>query len=241
MSNERPTCGAKTRKGTPCTSTRLYPNGRCRHHGGPSTGPKTWTKGGRYSKKVRAFLEHIETRAMDPQILDVREKLAFLDDVIEQLIDRSMEDRDTPKWRQRVLDVVEQANTELQAGDRVVVATMGRLLGMVREGVSRDRAMLEATALAEKRIGRTVDLRGVMVREAAAISMQQFLGFAGMTLEVVMRFAGPNLAPALINAIIDTWHGRDIHPAWQEQLAELKEVQEWRKPTKQLEEKTTSD
>jgi hypothetical protein len=30
-------CGAKTRRGTPCQSPAM-PNGRCRMHGGPSTG-----------------------------------------------------------------------------------------------------------------------------------------------------------------------------------------------------------
>src|SRR5688572_26556433 len=37
------TCGAKTRNGTPCKMTlvRLYPNGRCKFHGGASTGPRT--------------------------------------------------------------------------------------------------------------------------------------------------------------------------------------------------------
>ena len=33
-------CGARTRKGTPC-QRRAYGNGRCRNHGGLSTGPKT--------------------------------------------------------------------------------------------------------------------------------------------------------------------------------------------------------
>lgn len=35
------TCGAKTRKGTPCKRTDLYRSGRCKFHGGRSTGPKT--------------------------------------------------------------------------------------------------------------------------------------------------------------------------------------------------------
>ena len=34
-------CGAKTRAGSPCHRRDLYANGRCRLHGGPSTGPKT--------------------------------------------------------------------------------------------------------------------------------------------------------------------------------------------------------
>ncbi|WP_202948545.1 HGGxSTG domain-containing protein [Nitrolancea hollandica] len=45
---ERPRCGAKTRRGTPCQAPANWPkgspqprNGRCRMHGGLSTGPKT--------------------------------------------------------------------------------------------------------------------------------------------------------------------------------------------------------
>ena len=35
-----PRCGAMTRAGTPCRSPAM-PNGRCRMHGGTSTGPRT--------------------------------------------------------------------------------------------------------------------------------------------------------------------------------------------------------
>lgn len=34
-------CGAKTRAGTPCLRKDLLRGGRCRLHGGLSTGPKT--------------------------------------------------------------------------------------------------------------------------------------------------------------------------------------------------------
>ncbi|QSA97733.1 HGGxSTG domain-containing protein [Methylococcus sp. EFPC2] len=34
-------CGAKTRAGTPCKLTSIYLNGRCKFHGGLSTGPRT--------------------------------------------------------------------------------------------------------------------------------------------------------------------------------------------------------
>ena len=46
--SDRPRCGAKTRKGTPCNCRAVWDkssgaprNGRCRFHGGMSTGPKT--------------------------------------------------------------------------------------------------------------------------------------------------------------------------------------------------------
>jgi len=35
------TCGAKNRRGLPCQVKELYENGRCKFHGGLSTGPKT--------------------------------------------------------------------------------------------------------------------------------------------------------------------------------------------------------
>jgi hypothetical protein len=60
-------CGAKNRRGTPCQCPAMK-NGRCRLHGGLSTGPKTpagiqrirqaVTKHGRYSKQAMAEREH---------------------------------------------------------------------------------------------------------------------------------------------------------------------------------------
>lgn len=35
------TCGAKTRAGTPCKQRDVFANGRCKFHGGASTGPVT--------------------------------------------------------------------------------------------------------------------------------------------------------------------------------------------------------
>ena len=34
-------CGARTRRGTPCKRKDIYASGRCKLHGGLSTGPRT--------------------------------------------------------------------------------------------------------------------------------------------------------------------------------------------------------
>ncbi|WP_443024836.1 HGGxSTG domain-containing protein [Sphingomonas sp. Leaf37] len=34
-------CGALNRRGDPCKRSDIYRNGRCKYHGGLSTGPKT--------------------------------------------------------------------------------------------------------------------------------------------------------------------------------------------------------
>jgi len=59
--SERGTCGAKTRKGTPCKAPPVWNkttdkamNGRCKMHGGLSTGPKTEAGRQRISEGVRA-------------------------------------------------------------------------------------------------------------------------------------------------------------------------------------------
>jgi len=66
----RPLCGAKTRPGTPCKGQPMA-NGRCRMHGGASTGPRTpgglerirqaRTKHGAYSAESREVRELIRT------------------------------------------------------------------------------------------------------------------------------------------------------------------------------------
>jgi hypothetical protein len=61
------TCGAKTRAGTPCKQKGIYGNGRCKLHGGLSTGPRT-KRGKRRSslnwKKRKIFIGRNELHEM---------------------------------------------------------------------------------------------------------------------------------------------------------------------------------
>jgi hypothetical protein len=61
---ERPKCGAKTREGRPCLApaawdraARAPRNGRCKNHGGASTGPKTPEGKARVAEAQRARWE----------------------------------------------------------------------------------------------------------------------------------------------------------------------------------------
>jgi hypothetical protein len=64
-----PRCGARARTGNPCRQPAM-PNGKCRLHGGRSTGPRTdagraalaaaHTKHGHYGAASRAFLAAID-------------------------------------------------------------------------------------------------------------------------------------------------------------------------------------
>jgi len=82
--NSAPRCGAKTRKGTPCMAPAMK-NGRCRLHGGKSTGPRTpegkersrkanW-KTGYYSKE-----EKEQRRRFSQLMRDCKEFLKEIED-----------------------------------------------------------------------------------------------------------------------------------------------------------------
>jgi hypothetical protein len=63
-----PRCGARTRSGAPCKSPAMQ-NGRCRMHGGKSTGPRTSeglerirranTRHGNYSEERRRLMQAV--------------------------------------------------------------------------------------------------------------------------------------------------------------------------------------
>jgi hypothetical protein len=80
--SKAPRCGAKNRHGSPCNCPAM-PNGRCRLHGGLSTGPKTKagierirravTKHGRYSQAAKA-----ETRYFKALLKECRETIVLI-------------------------------------------------------------------------------------------------------------------------------------------------------------------
>ena len=61
------TCGAITRKGTPCKMTALYSSGRCKLHGGKSTGAKTPVGKARQLEGFRRWLEEKRQAGADTQ------------------------------------------------------------------------------------------------------------------------------------------------------------------------------
>lgn len=56
-------CAARNRQGNPCKA-RALPNGRCRNHGGMSTGPKT------PEGKARALANLRQNRNSRPRVMD---------------------------------------------------------------------------------------------------------------------------------------------------------------------------
>lgn len=81
---ERPTCNARTKKGGRCKVTALYPNGRCRMHGGPSkSGVANGNyKHGRHSKVLNLLPKNLgevaRAAVSDPDRMELQTELALL-------------------------------------------------------------------------------------------------------------------------------------------------------------------
>lgn len=90
MTNERPTCGAKTKSGH-CRSYILMRNGRCRLHGGATPrgiASASW-KHGRYSKVMpKRLMERYAAALNDPELGSVRDEMAATTARIGELFER---------------------------------------------------------------------------------------------------------------------------------------------------------
>jgi len=93
-------CGAKTRKGTPCQRPARLPVGRCRLHGGASTGPRTKgglarlvaskTTHGLYTKEKRAAARRFAEQG--------RQMRAELQELEAWFVDHGHLDKDWRAW-----------------------------------------------------------------------------------------------------------------------------------------------
>ena len=85
-----PRCGAKTRSGTPCKAPAMK-NGRCRMHGGKSTGPRTpegleRSRNANFKHGLYSAESIAERRYMSQLLRSSRETLGQVDEKVESSI-----------------------------------------------------------------------------------------------------------------------------------------------------------
>lgn len=186
MTDTRPTCGAKTRRGTPCAGVILYPNGRCRMHGGPAASGAAASnyKHGRYSKALPArILDRISEAVNDPELGEVRVDLALVDAMIGDAAAGLSGEGSAALWRalSRLWDGYEGA---ADADDRDAIARgMGRI---ITEGVRDVDARAEVLAVMPTRIRlldhevrRTAALQNSISAERAFALVAALVGIIG--------------------------------------------------------------
>jgi len=180
----RPICGAKKRNGDPCRSFSLYPNGRCRLHGGPSrSGPShpRW-KGGvsftRYPLPKR-FREAFEDACNDVNLLSQRQDMALAEAIITDLIGKLDTGESGAAWKRLKLamDSYDQAREPVE---------QFRALAIMRELIERGAG----DAAARREIGEWQERKGrAQERERRRlVEMTQTLTYkevAGLVVRIV--------------------------------------------------------
>jgi hypothetical protein len=149
----RAVCGAKNRPSARypyCQTDKLFPNGRCRMHGGKSLrGPANpaW-KGGHRSKYLPKPVASLYREAQhDPELLHARGTVALLETRARQLMQRLATPESDSLWQDlqaaaRELEAAHQEpESEARAGRLLELA--GRLAALTNRGVDEAAAWAE--------------------------------------------------------------------------------------------------
>lgn len=124
-SDEKPRlCGAKTRAGAPCAKIGLA-NGRCRQHGGLSTGPRLKhgqraSKNGPARRRLSERADKFE-RMTDP--LNLSRELAFLRAIFEEWLEENDAKTLDTAARAEALTVVSETGKLIERAERIRNAT----------------------------------------------------------------------------------------------------------------------
>lgn len=208
-------CGAKLRKRDAHCRMSAMPNGRCRLHGGLSTGPKTWTAGGRYSKGLGKLASRLQELLEDAALLDLRPTLGLMDLATEMRLKRGLADGDTPGWRvecKRLLMVFAAACTE--EGDTIsgaAVPAMRDLAAHIDRGVAADEAVADAVEIANTRSVRTEKALGIELAQEHVSTERQILAYLAVFMGTIQQHVPPEVfvraATAADRSVLQAGHG----------------------------------
>ena len=150
----RAICGANRARGKGvCKSTYLYPNGRCRVHGGTQkTGAEHHRyKHGRYSKVLpHHLLNQYESGLSDGDLLSLRDEVALVDALVMDRIKRL--EGDTDKAWMKLGAQYEAARRAATTGDReAMLQRFAAMANTINKGVTETEVKRELLDLIERR------------------------------------------------------------------------------------------
>ncbi len=117
-------CGAKTRTGSPCSKIGLA-NGRCRQHGGLSTGPRI--KHGQRARPDgparRRLSERADQFAQMGNALDLNRELAFMRAIFADWLDQNDENKLHQNERAEAMQIIGETGKLIERVERIRNAT----------------------------------------------------------------------------------------------------------------------
>lgn len=181
-------CGAQARssKGGLCSQRKLYPNGRCRMHGGKAGRPPATGLWARSFGRMRAAYE--EARS-DPELLDLERIVAALNMEVVRCIER-LEEHDTPKWRQELLGL----SAEARAGEEGSEKAAEKLHALIESGCESDDAHAKFRQQVDRLGQRLEKVWGVKLAQKNAVSATDLVAVLSQFLDFVRLEAGEEAA-----------------------------------------------
>jgi hypothetical protein len=175
--DKRQVCGAKLRgiEGRRCgTFVKLYPNGRCHRHSGPSSAGAIVVA--RAMRAVGPLKEARERAEADAKLLDLRPGVALFDQRMEELSTRMFEEGDSPAWRKMLMRAFKNMVRARQAGDEAAqIESENQIKQMLTEGVDSDRAWEEILALQERRAKRAESAGKILVQSNQVVATRELM------------------------------------------------------------------
>lgn len=171
-----------------CQSTLLFPNGRCRMHGGMSSFGRNSGryKTGKYSKVLpKSLLDLYEQSLTDEDLLTLKEEIALLDAMLMEQLENYGYTYASDRW-QRIREVYENMKRAQQNDDwRRVQQGMDDLARLIEEGVSDAAARAEVLELIERRRRLVETEHRMMMNMGLMLSTTQVMKLLSVVVQII--------------------------------------------------------
>lgn len=156
---------------------------------------------GRYSKNLARLRKFYEASLNDPSLMDLREPVALLDSIVKRLAQMS-DEADTPKFRERCLELMEQAMVAQRDGDAETAARRLTKLHALLKAGARDAEILRTLARETERLARRVEAAWhVKLSAQSAINARDLVVVLGEWASIVQQVAPGPIALQILQAI----------------------------------------
>ncbi|MDO8729281.1 MAG: HGGxSTG domain-containing protein [bacterium] len=185
-------CGAKTRSGDPCKSPGMK-NGRCRQHGGASTGAKIKT--GRGAAYLRIFGERFSQLASDPDLLKADAELALFDLLLTERVE-ALSAGLSGEWIKAIGATAETIRQSALVSPDAKKLREGieRLKELAEQGSQYEAARTEVLTVAKARAEIAIKADAVMARREATMTESQMMVLFVRWIDMTAKEAGVDVA-----------------------------------------------
>lgn len=177
-------CGAKTRSGHACKRPGVGAGGRCKYHGGRSTGPKTLKAAGKYSKDLPTRLAaRFEEIVSDEELVALRDELRVLDAFAAEELSK-LDDADSSEAWKEALEKAVYIRVEMNEG-KTPRKALDSLIEILQHGVGQVAVIDRWRGMASQRMQLAAQEHARMQKLEAQVSDRQLVIFTAQIVAIL--------------------------------------------------------